>query len=142
MSEHYDSAQAAEDAFYDALDDRDVGRLRGVWEDSVDIACLLPMQPLLHGAEVDAAWRPLMHGDLRLDIQVRHIRWLETGDLAIHFVEERVSVGGRPSPAPVYATNIYRKGATGWRLLLHQNSPTPPPPGTLPPGMGPPPARA
>jgi ketosteroid isomerase-like protein len=136
MTQEFVTAQDAEDAFYDAIDERDAGRLRGVWESSDHIACLLPMQPLLHGAEVHEAFRPLTGGDIRLDIQVRHIRWLEAGDLAIHFVEERVRVPGSPPQPPVYALNVYRKGDTGWRLLIHQNSPTPPPPGSmLPPGM-------
>jgi ketosteroid isomerase-like protein len=138
MSENFATPQDAEDAFYDAIDDRDAERLRAVWEDSDDIACLLPMQPMLHGADVHEAFRPLTDGEVQLDIQVRHLRWLETGNLAIHFMEERVSVPGNPPQAPVYAVNIYRRGDSGWRLLVHQNSPTPPPPGSMmPPGMPP-----
>lgn len=137
MSQDFATAQDAEDAFYDAIDERDPVRLRKVWEDSGDIACLLPMQPMLHGSQVHQAFAPLTDGEIQLDIQVRHIRWLEAGDVAIHFVEERVSTpGNRPQPA-VYAMNIYRKGDTGWRLLVHQNSPTPPPPGAMPPGIAP-----
>jgi hypothetical protein len=49
MPERYASPQDAEDAFYDAIDERNAARLRGVWDDSADIACLLPMQPLLVG---------------------------------------------------------------------------------------------
>ena len=133
MTQEYATAQEAEDAFYDAIDERDAERLRSVWEDSGEIACLLPMQPMLHGAEVREVFRALIDGEIQLDMQVQHIRWLEAGDLAIHFVEERVSVAGNPSQPPVYALNIYRKGNAGWRLLVHQNSPTPPPPGSMPP---------
>jgi ketosteroid isomerase-like protein len=139
MPESYASPQDAEDAFYDAIDERDAERLRGVWEDSPDIACLLPMQPLLHGEQVHEAWTPLFRGDFHLDIEVGHIRWLETGDLAIHYLEERVGVPGRPAQPPVLATNIYRRGADGWRMILHQNSPAPSPgpvPG-MPPGVVP-----
>jgi ketosteroid isomerase-like protein len=136
MPEEFASPQDTEDAFYDAIDERDGARLRAVWEDSADIACLLPMQPLLHGPEVLKAWAPLTEGDVRLEIQIRHIRWLEAGDLAIHYVEERVSFPGQTAQPPVYATNVYRKGESGWRMSLHQNSPTPPPPGAIPPGMG------
>lgn len=136
MPETYANPQDAEDAFYDAIDERDSKRLREVWEDSPDIACLLPMQPLLHGKQVLEAWTPLFGGDFHLDIQVRHVRWLETGDLAIHYLEEQIAVPGRPPQPPVLATNIYRRGADGWRMILHQNSPSPPPPGPAP-GMSP-----
>lgn len=133
MTAEFATAQDAEDAFYDAIDERDGERLRAVWEDSADIACLLPMQPMLHGADVHEAFKPLVSGEVKLDIQVRHLRWLEAGDLAIHFVEERVTLPGAPSQPAVYGVNIYRKGSSGWHLLIHQNSPTPPPPG-MPPG--------
>lgn len=136
MPAHFATPQEAEDAFYDAIDERDAERLRGVWEDSADIACLLPMQPLRRGNQVHEAWTPLFGGDFHLDIQVRHLHWVEMADLAIHYVEEAVSVPGRPPQPPVLATNIYRRGPDGWRLLLHQNSPAPPPPGPLP-GMPP-----
>jgi len=138
MAAEFATAQDAEDAFYDAIDERDGEHLRGVWEDSADIACLLPMQPMLHGADVHEAFKPLISGEVKLDIQVRHLRWLEAGDLAIHFVEERVSLPGAPLQPAVYGVNIYRRGSSGWRLLVHQNSPTPPPPGSMPPpGMPP-----
>lgn len=138
MPQELATPQDAEDAFYDAIDERDAEGLRSVWEDSADIACLLPMQPMLHGADVHEAFRPLTDGEVQLDIQVRHLRWLEAGVIAIHFVEERVSVPGSPPQPAVYAVNIFRKGGSGWRLLIHQNSPTPPPPGSMfPPGMPP-----
>lgn len=138
MPEQYATAQDAEDAFYDAIDDRDAERLRGVWDDSPDIACLLPMQPLLHGEQVHTAWEPLFAADMRLDMQIRHVRWLELDDLAIHYVEELVTIPGHAPQPPVLATNIYRKGAEGWHMLLHQNSPAPPPPGSVPPAGMPP----
>jgi ketosteroid isomerase-like protein len=132
MAEEFATPQDAEDAFYDALDDADAGRMQGVWDDSPEIACLLPMQPFVHGSEVHKLWEPLAKGDVRLDIQVRHVRWLEVGDIAIHYVEESVSVAGSPKQPPMYATNVFRKMERGWRMILHQNSPAPPPPG----GMG------
>lgn len=138
MPQELATPQDAEDAFYDAIDERDAEGLRGVWEDSADIACLLPMQPMLHGADVHEAFRPLTDGEVTLDIQVRHLRWVEAGDIAIHFVEERVSVPGAPPQPAVYAVNVFRKGSSGWRMLIHQNSPTPPPPGSMfPPGTPP-----
>lgn len=136
MAEALATPQDAEDAFYDAIEEGDAEALRRVWEDSDDIACLFPMQPLRHGAEVHEVFRALAEGRIRFDIQVRHIRWLDPDDLggalAIHWVEERVGIPGEPPQPPIYAMNIYRKAEAGWRLLVHQNSPTPPPPGSMP----------
>jgi ketosteroid isomerase-like protein len=133
MTRAFPTPQDAEDAFYDAIDDRDAAAMRAVWDSSDDIACLFPMQPLLQGQAVQEAWMPLMRGEVTIDIQVNHIRWVSLGDVAIHYVEERVSVPGQAPNPPVYATNVYRQRPEGWRLILHQNSPSPPTPGTVPP---------
>jgi uncharacterized protein (TIGR02246 family) len=137
VHQEFATPQETEDAFYDALDDADAEKMRRVWDDSPEIACLLPMQAFAHGQDVHKVWEPLIKGDVSVDIQVRHVRWLELGDVAIHYVEELVSVPERGQQPPVYATNVFRKGSDGgWRMILHQNSPAPPPPGSMRPGTG------
>jgi ketosteroid isomerase-like protein len=128
--------QDVEDAFYDAIEEADVDAMANVWLDSDKVLCLLPMAPLQIGLErVLEAWRAILTEPRRVEIEIHHVQWIETGDLAIHFVEEHLSGPGqsRPSP-PIYAINIYRQGGDGWKLLLHQNSPVPPPPGIPFPG--------
>ena len=69
-----------------------------------------------------------------IDIVVQHIHWIKAGDLVIHYVQEQANVAGQSQQQPpVYATNIYRKGTDGWHMVLHQNSPTPPPVSGMPP---------
>ncbi len=132
MAETFATAQDVEDAFYDALEERNAERMASVWGDAPDIACLLPMQPLLHDDEVREVWAPMFAQGGTIDLQVRHIRWVELGDLAIHYVQEWMNPPpGQRAPPPVYATNVFRRGPDGWNLLLHQNSPTPPPPGAM-----------
>jgi uncharacterized protein (TIGR02246 family) len=137
MSETFVTPQDVEDAFYDAIDERDLKAMLEVWEDSEEVACLLPMQPLARGrGALRNAWEPLLRGDFSVELEVLHIHWLELGDLAIHYVQEKAKVAGQNQPQPpVYATNLYRKGTDGWRMILHQNSPAPPPPGMMPPGL-------
>jgi ketosteroid isomerase-like protein len=133
----YATPQDAEDAFYDALDEQDLDKMLSVWDDDDAIACLLPMQPFVQGrARLESLWRSLLSRAQRLDLSVTHIQWIEMPSTALHLVEERLSgPDGRPQP-PVYATNVYRHTENGWRLVLHQNSPGPPPPGMRPPGTG------
>lgn len=129
MTEPFATPQAVEDAFYDALDERNVELMTRVWDDSPDIACLLPMQPFVHGGEVRTLMRDLLRSDASINLEVSHVQWLEIGDIAIHYVEERSSLPGQPGPAPpLYATNIYRRrGDAGWTMILHQNAPPAPP---------------
>jgi hypothetical protein len=62
-------------------------------------------------------------------LSVRHLGWIQTDDIAIHQVEEAIQnpPPGQPAPPPFYGTNIYRKAGDGWRLIVHQNAPTPAP---------------
>ena len=130
----YNSPQEAEDAFYDALDEGKLDQLLSVWAESDDVYCLLPMHPLIQTRQqvTDLFTRILSQGR-GVSLTVRHLGWIQTDDFAIHQVEEAIQnpPPDTPPPPPFYGTNIYRKDTTGWRLIVHQNAPTPPAP---PPG--------
>ncbi|MEN8175778.1 MAG: nuclear transport factor 2 family protein [Pseudomonadota bacterium] len=133
----FTTAQEAEDAYYDALEEGDLDKLMSVWADDDNIGCLLPMQPLATGrAAVTRGWQELFEAAGTVDLQASHVTWIDLGDAAIHLVEEiMAATPGAPPPPGVYATNIFVKGPDGWRLVMHQNSPLPPPPGFQQPGM-------
>jgi ketosteroid isomerase-like protein len=135
----FDSPQAAEDAFYDALEEGSIDAMMAVWDDADDLACLLPMQPLRQGrVAIRETFRQAFQALGGIDIQAVHLQWLTWGDAAAHLLQEQV-VGqdGRLAP-PVYAVNLFRRGPSGWRLVMHQNAPSPPPPGTVPGMVSPP----
>lgn len=128
MAPPFSTPQDAEDAYYDAIDEKDLNALMAVWDESATILCLLPMMPIQQGREaVEMAWRALFNSDIALEIQIKHLSWIETDEIAIHLIEEWVNTGAESGLQPVYATNIYRHGDQGWHLIMHQNSPTPPP---------------
>jgi ketosteroid isomerase-like protein len=131
MDMTYNSPQDAEDAFYDALDEGNLEKLLSVWAKSDDISCLLPMHPMIRSrqAVTDLFTRILSQGH-GVSLTARHLGWIHADDIAIHHVEETIQnpPPGTPQPPPFYGTNIYRKDETGWRLIVHQNAPTPPPP--------------
>ncbi len=127
MNPGFETPQAAEDAYYDALEEQDMEALMGVWEESEETLCLLPMMPAHRGWEaIHLAWCELLPPNTQLEIEVIHISWIEAAEIAIHLVEERIKTPLQAEAQRIYACNIYRQGAAGWRLLLHQNSPTPP----------------
>ncbi len=128
--------QDAEDAYYDALDSGDAEAMTRVWEASEQIACLLPMTPPAVGGTVHRLWQTILVPGTHFDLEVRHLAWIEYGDLAIHLVEERPPGRGGQVPPPIYGTNVFRRGPDGWRLVLHQNSPMPPPPPGMPERFG------
>ncbi len=130
MTQTYHTPQEAEDAFYDALDEGNLNQVLSVWAESDDICCLLPMHPLIQGREgVTDVFTHLFSRGHGVSLAITHLGWIETDEIAIHQVEETVQdVPSDTPPPPFYGTNIYRKDNTGWRLIVHQNAPAPPPP--------------
>jgi len=130
MTNRYETPQEAEDAYYDALEEGNREQLLSIWADSDDICCLLPMYPLVQGrAAVEEVFAHLLSPGQGVSLSINHLHWIETGDIAIHQVEEMLQnvPPDRQPPPPFYGTNVFRKDSSGWRLLLHQNSPTPAP---------------
>lgn len=133
MKKRYETPQDAEDAFYDALEEGDLWALMSTWEDSNDTTCLLPMQSIARGREqIEQAFRPLLDGGRKVALSVTHIQWIEAGDLVVHLLKETAEPPPGQPDQSIYAINIFRRSRAGWRLLMHQNSPTPPPPGAMP----------
>ncbi|NEX21725.1 nuclear transport factor 2 family protein [Thiorhodococcus mannitoliphagus] len=129
----FETPQDVEDAYYDALEGGDVEAMARIWESSQDVVCLLPMTPMARGPQVQRLWQAIFEQGGKFDLQVRHLAWIEGDEVAIHLVEERSpNQGPGQAPPPIYATNVFRRGPEGWRLLMHQNSPTPPPPPSVP----------
>jgi ketosteroid isomerase-like protein len=131
MPQTYTTPQEAEDAFYDALEEGELNRLLSVWAETDDICCLLPMYPMIQGRQgVADVFTRLLSGGHGVALAIAHLHWIQTDDFAIHQVEETIQnpQPDTPPPPPFYGTNIYRKDNSGWRLVVHQNAPTPPPP--------------
>lgn len=137
MSITFNTPADAEDAYYDAIDECDLEKMMSAWDNSPQAGCLLPMQAFQYGKKtIRELWKTLLDPARRVDITVNHLQWIEHGDIAIHLLEEMVSpVGTEERQPPIYATNVFRRSEDGWRLLLHVNSPSPPPPGLMPPGF-------
>ena len=136
MSKGFTTAADAEDAYYDAIDECDLEKMMSVWADSSQTTCLMPMQPLHHGKEsIRELWKMMLNSQHRVEITINHLQWIEQGDIAIHTLEEMVTLSGiAEQQPPIYATNIYHR-TNGWHMLMHINSPAPPPPGMMPPNM-------
>lgn len=132
MSHNFGTPQDAEDAYYDALEDGDLDALLDVWADSDEICCLLPMQPLVQGrSAVRELFARTFARTQGIALSVKHLGWINAGETAVHLLEEspQQQPAGAPPPLSVYGTNIYRRGADGWRLIVHQNAPVAPPGG-------------
>ena len=129
MASQFVNPQDAEDAFYDAFEAHDLDGMMAVWDSADDIACVLPMSPVLQGRHaVQESWQSIFQHPQPPEVEIHHRQWFESDSLAVHIVEEKVTFPGGPPVQPaMIASNVYRRTDSGWRLVLHQVSPPPPP---------------
>ena len=132
MTAKFRTPQDVEDAYYDALEEGNLAAVMSAWEDSNDTTCLLPLQSISRGRQqIERVFEPLLEGGRKVVLSVTHIQWTEAADMAVHLLKETAEPPPGQPALSVYAINIYRRTGAGWRLLMHQNSPTAPPPGAV-----------
>ena len=124
----FPTPQDAEAAFYDAVERADLETLMSVWAEDEEIVCIHPGGPRHMGyAAVREAWGRIFEGGPRLRVRVSGATTVHTPFTAIHTVIQHISVrDDEAKRAPVIATNVFVRGALGWRLVLHHASPAPP----------------
>ncbi len=113
---------AANAAFYDAFERRDLDAMSDIWEHSDRVSCVHPGWSILTGwASVSASWFALFDGPQRLQFIVTDERPLVVGDLAWVTCNENLLDEG--STQAVAATNLYERIDDRWVLLHHHGSP-------------------
>ena len=119
------SPDEIEQQFYEALQRGDIERLMAVWSDDEDISCVHPGGPRVVGAAAIRATFDAMFAHGTIDARPEKVRRVQTHSCAVHSVLEQVRVMSAEGPqsAWVVATNVYVKGAQGWRLVAHHASP-------------------
>lgn len=123
----FTTAADAETAFYDALARADLEAMMNVWAEDEEVLCVHPEGPRLHGlAAIRASWQALFANGAALQVNISHrVTWANMM-LAVHEVLEHVSVSGDDHlHPPMAATNVFSRGASGWKMVLHHASPTP-----------------
>ena len=118
------SPEDVEATFYEAIARGDLTALMSVWADDEEIVCIHPTgQRLTGAAAIRDSWRTIFANNLRLMVRLsRGVRW--SGMLmAVHNVVETLYFGPEQKPhPPMLATNIFQRGANGWRMVAHHAS--------------------
>ena len=114
---------AANQAFYDAHERRDIDAMRAVWEHSDRVVCTHPGWPILRTwPVVEDSWRRILGGPGRNQFILTNEAVTIHGDMAwVTLDENLVDVGGTGTVA---ATNLFvRVASAGWLLVVHHGSP-------------------
>lgn len=131
----YTTAEAAEAAFYKALETADFTTMLSVWEHSPTVLCIHPLGTSLQGIEqIRSSWQNILRNNPALRVVCEPIQQRPEQALAIHSVREHITVFGSNPPLQqtMLATNIYRFDGQGWRMILHHSSPQPATPTGMP----------
>ncbi len=122
----FSSPEAAEEAFYRALQKSDLDLMMAVWDEDENISCVHPGGQRLEGhAAVRQSWELIFAHAAGMVIHLSDESRYDDQNLTVHVVHEHIRLGkeGQPQP-PVIATNVYRLTDSGWHMVLHHASPT------------------
>ena len=113
---------AANQAFYDAHEARDLDAMVAAWDHDDDVVCTHPGWPILRGrALVDESWRRILEGPGRNQFIITNDEVAVLGDVAWVTCDENLVQGG--ATGTIAATNIFVRTAAGWKLRVHHASP-------------------
>jgi ketosteroid isomerase-like protein len=123
----FTTPQEAEQAFYDALRQADFALMMRVWADDDEVVCIHPGGLRTVGREaMQSTWQQIFANG---PVAVQPVRpmIITTGMSSVHVLIEQISVStaqGQKS-AHCYSTNIFHKGRSGWKMVLHHASHAP-----------------
>ena len=122
------SPQDVEAAFYDALERCDLDAMMAVWAEDEEVVCVHPGGPRLAGfATIREAWQRVFASGRKLRVRLSQQTAVTTPFAMVSTLLEHIAPQGNDNPgAPVVATNVYVRGALGWRMVAHHASPVPP----------------
>ena len=125
MTPEQQEVAKANESFYRAFESLDIKRMESVWDRDDAVQCGHPGWRMLRG------WQPIMESWRAIFENTPQIRFLLTdvtvevrGELAWVTLYENLnsSLEGQNVAATILTTNIFRKGADGWRMILHHGS--------------------
>ncbi|HEY9279235.1 MAG TPA: nuclear transport factor 2 family protein [Eoetvoesiella sp.] len=119
--------EEASNAFYDALQHANLSRMMSVWADDEEIACIHPNGARVIGlAAVKGTWQTIFNHGPVLVAPSRPLI-MTTVMSSVHVLIEQLEIDTPEGLqiANCYTTNIFHKGRSGWRMVLHHASNAP-----------------
>ena len=118
---------AANRAFYQALEARDLSRMEEVWERDEGVSCVHPGWHRLDGwPEVRRSWEAIFANSRPWIVSCEQVRVRLSGDFAsVTCVEVIIPFGakGAEAAARMQATNLFVQRNGRWRMIHHHASP-------------------
>jgi ketosteroid isomerase-like protein len=128
------AVRAANAAFYEAFESRDLDAMSEVWEHSDRVSVTHPGWPMLRGwARVAGSWDAIFANTAFFQFLLSDEQVVVEGDLAWVTLDENILQAGGSREggedlaelqgSRVAAVNVYARAGGRWRLVLHHGSP-------------------
>ena len=121
--------EAANLAFYRALEARDLSRMDGVWSHDDGVSCVHPGWHRLDGwPEVRRSWENIFANSRAWTVACEDVRITIAGDLAWVACVEVIrpfGIGDDEAAARMQATNVFLRDDGEWRMVHHHASASP-----------------
>ena len=126
----FKTADAAEQAFYEAFARQDAEAMMRVWAEDRPVFCIHPGGRLLTGREeVKKSWKQIFQAEVPFHFELEsHYREEFAGRSALSQLTETLYLQHHVVGI-VLATNSYCATDNGWRMIMHHASPSPDPNG-------------
>jgi ketosteroid isomerase-like protein len=124
MSEAAD-VEEANARFYRAFETLDIAEMDQVWAHGEHARCVHPGWPLLSGWDaVRTSWETIFANTEEMRFTLSDVNVNVRGPLAWVTCTENIlsDVQGRVTVTSILATNLFERGADGWRLVHHHAS--------------------
>ena len=118
----------ANERFYRALEALDLATMELVWLHAPDVRCIHPGSEALVGWDtVRSAWQQIFANTRWMRVQPTDVRMQVIGEVGIVACAENITAtqDDDVGVAVAQATNVFRRMADGWRMILHHASPAP-----------------
>ena len=123
----FTSPQDAALAFYQAFEAKDIEAMMATWADDEEIVCVHPGGPRLVGYDaVRASWERIFAAEGRIAFRLTEAVVIETVGLAMQSALEEIHAGEGAAQVAAIATNVLMRTPSGWRMVCHHGSASPP----------------
>jgi ketosteroid isomerase-like protein len=115
----------ANEGFYRAFESLDINAMEKVWAEQDSVQCGHPGWRILRGRQtVMESWRRIFENTPAIRFILTDVSIEVRGELAWVTLYENLNslVEGQNVSAIILTTNIFEKGAAGWRMILHHGS--------------------
>jgi|SRR5690348_12902717 len=125
MTEDEKEVIKANERFYAAFESLDIKEMEKIWSRETEIQCGHPGWQILRGwQQVMESWRRIFENTPSIRFMLTDVAVKSRGNLAWVTLYENLNsaLEGQNVSATVLTTNIFEKGAEGWRMIHHHGS--------------------